>query len=75
IFPDYIKVFDEQTSRRDSFNIQGESVEVTDFFLYDLDKDGEPEIFIFNVGKIAGENVVSLDVYSLGKGSVKVGFE
>ncbi|MBS1918158.1 MAG: hypothetical protein JST87_17950 [Bacteroidetes bacterium] len=75
IFPNSIKMLDKKTSRVDSFNIKNTFFEITDFFLYDLDKDGEPEIFIFSVGRIPKKDVVSLDVYSIRKDSVRVAFE
>lgn len=49
--------------------------EVKDFFLYDLDKDNYPEIFIFYTGSVPRTDIYSYTIYSVRKGSVHINFK
>jgi hypothetical protein len=55
------------TKKMTSFEMTQDFFEVTDFFLYDVDEDHQPEIFIFNIGNIPRADVVSYTIYSIRK--------
>lgn len=75
ISPKEIKVYDSGTKKMDSYNISGAFMEVTDFFLYDIDKDQNPEIFILSKGDVPRDEVISYSIYSFRKDSAKVNYK
>jgi hypothetical protein len=71
-FANSLTVYETATNKFHSFSLQEKVNHVTDFFLYDLDKDGSPEIFILHTGNVARDDVVSYSIFSLQKDSVKI---
>jgi hypothetical protein len=63
-------VYDPLGDTTTSLDLKHNFFSVTDFFLYDMDKDSNPEIFIFHVGEVPREEIISYSVYSIRQDSV-----
>lgn len=73
--PRSIFFYNSITKKITSFDISEKYFEVTDFLVYDLDKDDNPEIFIFTIGNVPRGDIVSYTIYSIRKDSVNVFYE
>jgi hypothetical protein len=62
---DSINIYNPLNKKMESFTLDTKFFEIRDFFLYDLDKDNYPEIFIFHVGYVPREDAISYTIYSL----------
>ncbi len=69
-FPRTMVVYDPLGDTTTSLDLKHNFFAVTDFFLYDMDKDSNPEIFIFHVGEVPREEIISYSVYSIRQDSV-----
>ena len=67
--------YDTVTKKLSSFQLTGIFMKVTGFFLHDMDKDGEPEVFIFQTGVVPRDYVTSYSIYSIRKDSITVNFK
>ena len=70
--PKEINVYNSLNNEMKSFPLKFLIFHVTDFFLYDIDKDGTPEMFIFHVGMIPRKEIISFSICSLRSDSAKV---
>jgi len=70
--PKAINVYNTITNELKTFFFNDLIIDVTDFFLFDLDKDGGPEVFILHKGLIPREEIISYSIYSLRTDSIKI---
>jgi hypothetical protein len=72
IMPQAFYMYDAKTDELTEFDIKEKFMEVTDFFLYDIDKDKMPEVFILNIGNAPRDYVITTSIYSIRNDSIKV---
>jgi hypothetical protein len=75
ILPTSLYIYDTLNHKLTSFDVHTDFFEIKDFFMYDLDRDEEPEIFILNTGHRSDEEIISYSIYSIRRDSVKVEFK
>jgi hypothetical protein len=64
LFPK-LYVFSHFTKQLYTHSFVPSFMEVTDFFTYDLNKDGKSELFIFHIGDIPRENAIGLRIFTV----------
>jgi len=73
--PKELFVYNVLNNELKKFPIASLILRVTDFFLFDLDKDGRPEVFIFDNRILPREEIMSYLVFSFRTDTVKVNNE
>ena len=59
-------VYNLKTGSAYTFDLPDRFFEVTDLFVYDVNKDNDPEIFVFSIGELPREDVRHVTIFSLG---------
>ena len=69
---DFIYSIDTFKKEVNSYSIKEDIFDVTDFFLFDFDKDDNPEIIIFHQNMNPREEMIDYNIYSIRKNDVSV---
>lgn len=62
-----ISIYDPTSDLLEHLNIRDDYFTITDFFIFDLEGDGKPEIFVFSRDRRPSNDEVGFDVYSIGQ--------
>jgi hypothetical protein len=73
--PKYIYIIDKTNKSLDSLSLNNSILDIVNFLLHDFDKDNNPELIIFHESMMMREDVLSYDIYSIRKDSIKLFFE
>ena len=73
--PKVIRVYNTVNNELKTYVLSEIIMDVTDLFLFDLDKDESPEIFVLHKGLIPRDEIISYSIYSLRMDSAKANYK